>query len=84
MKHAAVWKKIGIFLRFTEGELNNIEARPNLLHDAPISWLSAMLADWLQWAPGDSRMSTTFATLQGLKSALTQAGLAAAAHDLGV
>ena len=83
-KHAAAWRGIGTFLGFNQGELENIQARPFLLNKAPVSWLSAMLAEWLQWAPGDSRGSTSFARLDGLKSALNQAGLSATAHDLGV
>ena len=43
-----------------------------------------MLSQWLQWAPGDSRGSTSFATLEDLKTALNQAGLGATAHDLKV
>ena len=43
-----------------------------------------MLAQWLQWAPGDSRGSTSFATLEDLKAALNQAGLGAIAYDLKV
>ena len=81
--YAAAWKVIGTHLGFHPGELSNIEARPNLIQGAPVSWLSAMLSQWLQWAPGDSRRSTSFATLQDLKTALDHAGLAATAHDLG-
>ena len=81
-KHAAHWRNIGERLRFTPDELNDIEARPLLLHGAPRSWLREMLAVWLQWAPGDSRGSRDFATLKALKSALDEAGLAAAASDL--
>ena len=81
-KHAARWRGIGERLRFTPDELDNIEARPLLLQRAPTSWLREMLAEWLQWAPGDSRGSRDFATLEALKSALSEAGLAAAASDL--
>ena len=83
-KHSADWKMIGSYLGFSSGELNDIEARPFLLQGAPRSWLSAMLAQWLQWAPGDSRGSTDFATLEDLKTALNHANLGATAHDLGV
>ena len=83
-KNAAAWREIGTYLGFHPGELSNIEAHPNSIQSAPISWLSAMLAQWLQWAPGDSRGSTSFATLEDLKTALNQAGLAATAHDLEV
>ena len=83
-KHSADWKMIGLYLGFTSGELKDIEARPFLQPGAPTSWLSAMLAQWLQWAPGDSRGSTSFATLKALKTALSEAYLGATAHDLGV
>ena len=78
-KYAPRWRDIGERLRFTPDELENIEARPLLLHRAPTSWLREMLAEWLQWAPGDSRGSRDFATLEALKCALSEAGLAAAA-----
>ena len=71
-------------LGFLPTELDNIQHRPLLLSNAPTSWLSAMLSKWLQWAPGDIRGSTSFATLEGLKDALRKAGLGAAAHDLNI
>ena len=83
-KHSADWKMIGLYLGFSSGELKDIEARPLLQTGAPTSWLSAMLEQWLQWAPGDSRGSTSFATLKALKTALNDACLGATAHDLGV
>jgi GTPase SAR1 family protein len=83
-KHSADWRMIGLYLGFSSGELDNIEGRPFLQQCAPTSWLSAMLAQWLQWAPGDRRGSTSFATLNGLKAALNGAFLGATAHDLGV
>ena len=63
-KHASKWKEIGIHVGFLPGELNNIESRPNLTSGAPLSWFMAMLEDWIQWAPGDSRGSTDYATLE--------------------
>ena len=83
-KHAAAWRQIGTHLGFTQGELDNIQAIPSLYTGAPISWLSKMLVEWLQRAPGDSRESTSFATLDNLKAALNEAGFGATAHDLGV
>ena len=83
-KHAAVWRDIGTYLGFTQGQLDNIQANQFLATNSPVSWFSSMLAQWLQWAPGDSRGSTSFATLEDLKAALNQAGLGATAHDLGV
>ena len=82
-KHAPHWRDIGERLGFTHSELENIQTQPLLLLDgAPRSWLREMLAKWLQWAPGDNRGSRDFATLEALKSALSEAGLAAAANDL--
>ena len=80
--HAAKWREIGIHLGFLSGELDNIGARPNLSQGAPVSWLVAMLEEWLQWAPGDGRGSTSFATLEDLKNALNETGLGAIATDL--
>ena len=80
--HASKWKEIGTHLGFLPSELSNIESRPNLNQGAPISWLSAMLEEWMQWAQGDTRGSTSFATLKDLKNALKEAGLAATAFDL--
>ena len=80
--HVAKWREIGIHLGFLTGELATIEARPNLSQSAPLSWLVAMLEEWLQWAPGDGRGSTSFATLEDLMDALNEAGLGASACDL--
>ena len=52
--HGTKWREIGVHLGFLNSELDKIEARPLLLIGAPNSWLSAMLADWLQWEPDDS------------------------------
>ena len=81
-KHASEWKLIGAALSFTPQELTCIESRPLLLATSPHSWLSEMLTQWLQWAPGDRRGSKDFATLEGLKDALFKANLGATAYDL--
>ena len=74
-QHATKWRDIGTHLGFLPGELLNIGADPTLLlQGAPVSWLSAMLAQWLE--------RTSSSTLEDLKAALGKAGLAAAAHDL--
>ena len=52
-----------------------IEMRPMLLKEAPQSWLREMLSQWLQWAPGDRRESTSFATKDSLRTALLNANL---------
>lgn len=79
---AAKWDDIGRELGFKQGELDNIKDSPLLLSGAPLSWLGTMLSQWLEWAPGDSRGSRDFATLEGLKDALRQANLGSTAHDL--
>ena len=77
--HASKWMEIGTYLGFQQGDLLNITANPLFLTDAPRSWLQAMLSEWLQRAPGDSRGSPSFASL---KSALNKSDLASAASDL--
>ncbi len=78
-EHSAEWREIGTHLGFRPSELNEIQARPLLLNNAPKSWLSAMLADWLQWAPGDQR---DYATLEALSDALNKVGLSKAATEI--
>ena len=82
--HSAKWKEIGTYLGFHPPKLDQIQARPLLLNGAPTSWLDAVLADWLQWIPGDSRGSTGFATLEDLKVALNKAGLGVTANNLEI
>ena len=77
--HASKWMEIGTYLGFQQGDLLNITANPLFLTDAPRSWLQAMLSEWLQRAPGDSRGSPLFASL---KSALNKSDLASAASNL--
>ena len=81
-KHSPMWRDIGTYLGFHQSELEEIQARPLLLNTAPKSWLSAMLAEWLQWEPGDERGSTKAATIEELRGALDKAGLAAAAQSI--
>ena len=83
-KHASKWREIGLHLGFLPGELSNIEARPSLFQGAPVSYLGALLEESIQLAPGDSRGSTSFTTLESLKAALVDTGLAAAARDLKI
>ena len=80
---ASRWREIGMYLGFRLGELDNIQSNP-WFSQGPTSWLSVMLSHWLQWAPGDGRGSNSFATMEGLKAALSQAGLGATAHDLKI
>ena len=80
----AKWRKIGTHLKFYQKELDIIQANPLLLNDAPTSWLSAMISEWLEWAPGDSRGSTSYANLEDLKSAVSKAGFGVVAEDLSL
>ena len=80
--HAHQWRDIATHLGFHQTELDNIQARALLLQGSPQSWLRAMLSEWLQWAPGDSRESSYFATLQALKDALSKSRLGATAATL--
>ena len=77
--HASKWMEIGTHLNFQQGDLLSIAANPLLSADAPRSWLQAMLSEWLQRAPGDSRGGPS---LDSLKSALNNSNLGAAACDL--
>ena len=81
-RHAHKWKQIGQGLGFTADELSIIEATPTHFTSAPLSYLDAMLSDWQQWAPGDWRGSTDYATLASLKSAVNKAGLGRTAQEL--
>ena len=81
-KHAAKWKEIGTHLGFLPGDMATIEASLSLTIQGPKGCLSEMLAQWLQWAPGDRRGSIDFAKLSTLKSALREAGFGRTAHDL--
>ena len=84
-KHSAKWESIGISIGFLPRELEEIQAKPLLLIGAPTTYLSAMLAQWLQWAPGDKRGSANYATLEGLKFALASInGLEELSRDIGI
>ena len=73
---AAKWRDIGRELGFKQEEMDNIQSNPMLLTQSPPqSWLSEMLSQWLQWAPGDGRGSTGFATRESLHAALLKANL---------
>ena len=67
---------------FRQEELNTIESKPLLLHEAPKSWLRVMLSEWLEWAPGDGRGSVGRATLKQLKDAVRKSGLGVTAQNL--
>ena len=73
---ASRWRDIGSALGFLEGEMENIQSNPMLLTQSPPkSWLREMLTQWLQWAPGDGRGSSGFATRSSLRAALLKVNL---------
>jgi hypothetical protein len=82
--HAAKWREIGTHLKFKQEELDIIQDKPYLQSSAPTSWLSALITNWMQWAPGDSRGSTNYANLGDLKSAVSKAGLGVVADELSL
>ena len=56
--------------------MDNIQSNPMLLtQSAPKSYLREMLSQWLQWAPGDWRGSTGYASKESLRAALLRANL---------
>ena len=76
------WRDIGAVLGFKEGELNNIQSDPMLLTQSPPkSYLREMLSQWLQWAPGDGRGSTSYATKESLHAALLRANIGLVAEQ---
>ena len=80
--YAYKWREIARGLRFTPAELENITANPSHSTAAPENYLSTMLSDWLEWAPGDARGSTNYAKMEDLRSAVDRAGLGRTAREL--
>ena len=76
------WEEIGERLGFSSLRLQNIKAMPSLFNSAPSSYLRQMLCEWQQWAPGDARGSSSYATLEALVSAVDRAGLGRTAQEL--
>lgn len=81
-KYSHKWREIGLELGFKGHELDCIHHSPILLSTAPNSFLDTMLSSWRQWAPGDHRGSTKFATLDSLRTAVDRAGLGMTAQEL--
>ena len=76
------WRQIGVCLGFTFAELDIISASHASSGTALFNCLSAMLSKWGQWAPGDARGHTDYATLDSLKEAVDKAGLGRVAQEL--
>ena len=82
MEESHRWKDIGRCLGFTDNELANIGNQPNLKSNS--DYLSRMLSNWGQWAPGDARGSTGCATLESIKAALYNIMLGKKAQELNI
>lgn len=76
------WEKIGMALGFLCNEIHTIRSVPMNVIVGPRGCLSEIVSRWLCWAPGDSRGSKDFATLEALKEAVTKADLAFVADRL--
>ena len=74
------WKQIGENLGFTAHELQNIEATPTHFTSGPPSNLGQMLCEWQQWAPGDARGSSSYATLEALVQLLKREEVEVSIH----
>jgi hypothetical protein len=77
-KYPHKWRGIGQGLGFHSHELDAIQSQAT----APTSCLNEMLSSWQQWAPGDHRGSTSYATLESLRTAVDRAGLGLTAQEL--
>ena len=73
--HAHKWHEIGRGLDFSPNEMDIIASTPMLLFRGPNGYLEKLLSQWLQWAPGDGRGSTGYATKESLIAALLKAKL---------
>ena len=71
-------------MEFHQEKLNIIQANPLLQNGAPKTWLSALVSEWMEWAPGDSRRSTKYVNLEDLKSAVSKAGFGVIATKLSL
>ena len=43
------WYDIGLGLGFVPAELNQIRSKPSLFMEAPVSFLTQLLSQWIQW-----------------------------------
>lgn len=81
-EHSVKWKEIGINLGFCPNEISIIENHLVDMSGGPKAYLARMLNEWFQWAPGDVRGSTWFATNNALFAALNKSNLGATAHKM--
>ena len=79
---AAKWEDIAKYLGFKAHEIASIRADPSKQMNAPASFMDYTIDRWSHWAPGDSRGSTGYSSLEGLKTALDKAGFTDIAQRL--
>ena len=71
--HAYRWRDIGLYLRLLPSDLDNIQANPLLMQNAPKSWLNEMFRQLLE--KGGAKLSM-------LEAALNKTGLGVTAQHL--
>ena len=81
-KCSTKWKEIGTYLGFCEGELDIIVSKQLQNSEGIDGCLRIMLAEWMEWSPGDSRGSKQEPNLGALKCAICAAGCAKTAKNL--
>ena len=79
---AASWEDIAKYLGFKAHEVANIRADPLKQVNAPGAFMDSTVDRWSHWAPGDSRGSKDYATLEALITAVDRAGFAVIAQKL--
>lgn len=77
VSHSFEWRSIGVALRFQPQELDNIEASPSLLSNAPKSYLIRVLEDWLQGKCKHTRPPTKSSLERALSSHTVGLGIVA-------
>ena len=79
---AASWEDIATYLGFKAHEIANIRADHSRQMNATGASMNSTVDRWSHWAPGDSRRSTDYATLEALRIAVDKAGFADIARKL--
>ena len=61
--HGSKWRLIGMGLGFTNSELSSISSQPSLFVTAPVSYLTELLSQWVQWPVEKHSTEPTLAAL---------------------
>ena len=67
------WEHIAQQLGFKAYEIKNIASSLVRIQDG--YFITDVISAWLQWAPGDTRGSKDFATLEALQEALSNSNI---------